>query len=88
MSSFSSGLTRSSPLAFPIALLDGATIVTIGDAADFFSALAEQRRQQNHWRIAIRMLDIALREPGYLKAATMSLQTALAMDGRIDGMQS
>jgi len=87
MSSLSPGLTRSSPLSFPLTLLDGETISTIGDAADLFSAMAEERRQQNHWRLAIRMLDVALRERCYLKVATISLQTALVMDGRLDGMQ-
>jgi hypothetical protein len=30
------------------------------------------------------MMDHAIREASYLKAATLSLQTALAMDGRLD----
>ena len=33
-------------------------------------------------------LDHALNEPAYLKTATLSLQTALAMDGLLDHMQS
>jgi hypothetical protein len=88
MSAFSATLTRSSNLSFAIATRDGSTITTVGDAADFFSGLGEERRQQSHWRVAIRMLDTALREPRYLKAATMSLQTALAMDGLVERMQS
>ena len=88
MSEFNSGLTRSSPLSFAISVIDGSTIATVGDAADFFAALDEERRQQAHWRVAIRMLDVALREPSYLKAATMSLQTALVMDGLVEQIQS
>jgi hypothetical protein len=88
MNAFSAGLTRTSDLSFAITTRDGSVIASIGDAADFFSALGEERRQQSHWRVAIRMLDTALREPRYLKAATMSLQTALAMDGLVERMQS
>lgn len=36
-----------------------------GETADFLSALPADRRQTNHWRIAIRMLDNAFREPAY-----------------------
>lgn len=74
-------LSRTSTLPFELGLTDGRTIRTVGEAADFLSALAEDQRQRNHWRIAIRMLDNAFREPAYLMAATMSLQTALVMDG-------
>jgi len=77
-------LERASPLTFPIALADGMTVATVGDAANLFAALNEERRDANHWRIAIRMMDHAIREASYLKAATLSLQTALAMDGRLD----
>jgi hypothetical protein len=88
MSEFNSGLPRSSPLSFAIAVIDRPPIATVGDAADFFAALDEQRRQQAHWRLAMRMLDVALREPSYLKAATMWLQTALIMEGLVVQIQS
>jgi hypothetical protein len=74
-------LERHSALAFPIALADGRTISEIGDVADLFDSLTEAQRNSSHWNIAIRMLDHALREQAYLKTATLSLQTALAMDG-------
>ena len=77
-------LERASPLTFPIALADGEAVATVGDAANLFAALTEQQRDANHWRIAIRMMDHAIREASYLKTATLSLQTALAMDGRLD----
>jgi hypothetical protein len=88
MSEFSSTLSRSSHLSFPISVIDGPTISTVGQAVDFFGALDEERRQLSHWRVAIRMLDVALREPTYLKAATLSLQTALVMDGVAEQIQS
>jgi hypothetical protein len=77
-------LDRDSALTFPIALSDGRMVASIGEAADLLHALSEAERSSNHWRIAIRMLDNAIREQSYLKTATLSLQTALAMDGRLD----
>jgi len=74
-------LKRHSALSFPIALADGRTISEIGDVADLFESLTEAQRDSSHWSIAIRLLDQALIEPAYLKTATLSLQTALAMDG-------
>ena len=75
------GLERHSALAFPIVLADGRTISEVGDVAALFDSLTEAQRNSSHWSIAIRMLDHALREQAYLKTATLSLQTALAMDG-------
>jgi hypothetical protein len=40
-----------------------------------------EQRERFHWVVAVRMLDHALREPRYLKAATISFQTALVLDG-------
>lgn len=80
-------LGRHSALTFPIPLTDGRMISEIGDAADLFEGLSEAQRLSSHWSIAIRMLDHALLEPAYLKTATLSLQTALAMEGLLDHMQ-
>lgn len=87
MNQFGDAFTRDTDLSFPIQTLDGQTLGTVRDAAELFASLSSDDRQKNHWRVAIRMLDAAIREPAYLKAATMSLQTALAMDARIDRMQ-
>lgn len=76
----SSALTIIPPLSFPLQLVDGATIAMIGDAANYVGKLSEEQRERSHWVVAIRMLDHALREPRYLKTATISFQTALAMD--------
>jgi hypothetical protein len=75
------GLDRYTALAFPIVLADGRTVSEIGDVADLFEELTEAQRRSSHWSIAIRMMDHALNERAYLKTATLSLQTALIMDG-------
>jgi hypothetical protein len=87
MNQFGDAFARDTDLSFAIQTLDGQTIGSIRDAAELFANLSNDDRQKNHWRVAIRMLDAAIREPAYLKTATMSLQTALAMDARIDRMQ-
>jgi len=80
-----SGLTIVSPLSFPLALLDGRTIETIGDAANHLAHVPERELGQYHWTVAVRMLDHALTEPAYLKTATICFQTALAMQGVLAG---
>jgi hypothetical protein len=80
-----SDLTVISPLSFPLALVDGTTIKLVGDAAKYLARLSEDQRERYHWIVAIRMLDHALTEPRYLKAATMSFQTALTMEGELEG---
>jgi hypothetical protein len=57
----------------------------IGDAANYIGKLSEEQRARHHWIVAIRMLDHALREPRYLKAATISFQNALVLDGVLAG---
>ena len=76
-----SGLNNGSPLSFPLTLTDGKVIATVGEAASWFAGLTLEQRGKGHWMIAIRMLNNALKEPSYLKTATMSLQTALILDG-------
>ena len=79
------GLTIISPLSFTLTLLDGRTIETIGDAANYLGHLPDRELTQHHWTVAVRMLDHALTEPSYLKTATISFQTALAMHGVLEG---
>ena len=76
-----SGLSNSSRLTFPLTLVDGTVIATVGEAATFFAGPSLEQRDKSHWTIAIRMLNNALKEPAYLKTATMSLQTALVLEG-------
>jgi len=80
-----SRLTIISPLSFPLALLDGRTIETIGDAANYLAGLPEEELGHYQWTVALRMLDHALTEPAYLKTATMCFQTAPAMHGVLEG---
>lgn len=68
-------------LAFVLVLLNGSSIGTIGSAAQYFSRLDQERREKFPWSTAILMLHAAMKEPVYLKTATINLQTALAMDG-------
>lgn len=78
-----SGLSNSSRLTFPLTLVDGTVIATVGEAAAFFASLPLEQRDKSHWTIAIRMLNNALKEPAYLRTATMSLQTALVLEGTL-----
>ena len=77
------GLTNGSPLSFPLTLTDGKIVATVGDAAICSSSLTAEQREMNYWQIAILMLNHALREPNYLKAATLSLQTAFVLEGTV-----
>jgi hypothetical protein len=81
MKDIKSGLTIVSPLAFPLTLKSGQILETVGDAAAYFGTLTEEKRGQGHWQIAVKMLNHALDQPTYLKTATISLQTALVLDG-------
>jgi hypothetical protein len=54
--------------------------MTLRDASLFFATLTPEQREESHWSIAIRMLGNALKQPTYLKAATISLQTALVVE--------
>ena len=75
-----SGLSNNSRLSFPLTLTDGTVMTTVGEVANFFAGLTLEQRDKSHWMIAIRMLNNALKEPTYLRTATMSLQTALVLD--------
>jgi hypothetical protein len=78
-------LVNKSPLSFRLELIDGVAIETAGEAAAFFGNLSDGQKEKHYWKIAIRMLNIAVQEPAYLKTATMSLQTALLMEGILLG---
>jgi hypothetical protein len=77
-------LEKRSPLAFAIVLKDGRTLETVGDAADYLSALNLDQRERAHWKTAIMMFNNAMRAPHYLKIATMNLRSALVYDRLID----
>ncbi|WP_420971591.1 hypothetical protein [Bradyrhizobium sp. B120] len=77
-------LEKRSPLAFPITLRDGRTLATVGDAADYLSALSADQRERGYWKTAIMMFNNAMREPNYLRIATMNLRSALVYDRLVD----
>jgi hypothetical protein len=68
-------------LAFAMVLTDGRKIATLRDASLFFATLTPEERDESHWSVAIRMLGNAVKQPSYLKAATISLQTAFVIAG-------
>jgi len=71
------------PLAFPLRLKPfyiPQIITTLGEATRFLAELPEETRQRGYWKIAIGTLAAAVREPRYIKTATLSLQAALAME--------
>jgi len=82
------GPTRETRLPFVIELVDGSTIATMGDVEAYFRNLNDDQREAPHWAIAVRMFAQAMTEIGYLRAATLSMQTALAMDGLLTRMKS
>jgi hypothetical protein len=74
-------VTRATSLPFEIEMLDGSKITTVGDVEAYLRQLNNEQHRNNHWGIAVRMFANAMHEPAYLKAATMSFQSALALDG-------
>ena len=77
-------VTNATPFAFTLELRGGGAIARVGEAANYFAGLTQDQREAGHWKVAIRMLNNAIKEPSYLRAATMSLQTALLLDGMLD----
>jgi hypothetical protein len=75
-------LNRNSLLAFDVVGADQSTFATVGDASAHFSDLSDEQREQHYWKVAIVTLGSALKEPRYLAAATVSLQTALTLDAQ------
>ena len=74
-------LDKTSALPIPLVLIDGKPLATIGDAGAYLSRLSPEQLEKHHWKVAIKLLDSALKEPRYLYAANVTLQTALILDG-------
>ena len=70
-------------LAFDLVCKDDTALITIGDAVRVISLFTPEQREMYQWRNAIHMLNIALREPSYITAATVTLQTALNLSGML-----
>jgi hypothetical protein len=73
--------TLVTPLPFSLELKDGARLTVVGDAVVYFTHLSETQRSKHYWQTAIQMFNIAVKEPAYLRTATVCLQTALTVDG-------
>jgi hypothetical protein len=70
-------------LAFDLVCNDDTTLVTIGDAVWMIAGFTPEQREMYWWRNAIHMLNIAIKEPSYIGAATVTLQTALVLSGML-----
>ena len=81
-------LTRDTRLPFEIELVDGQSIKTVGDYEAYLRSLNDDDRASSRWEIARRMFDHATRQPTYLRAATMSLQSALILERRLVRMST
>jgi hypothetical protein len=76
------GLISTTPLAFELVCKDR-VVATVGDAVGVFGELTPVQHEQHCWKVAIHMLNSALKEPRYLTAATITLQTALNLSGML-----
>ena len=70
-------LDRTSALPSPLGLIDGKTLATIGDAGAYLSRLSAEQLEKHHWK-----------EPRYLYAANVTLQTALILDGLVEAAKA
>jgi hypothetical protein len=76
------GLISTTALAFELACKH-TTLRTIGDAVRLYGELTPEQREEFFWRVAIHTLNSAIKEPRYLTAATITLQTALNLSGML-----
>jgi hypothetical protein len=76
------GLISTTPLAFEL-VCKGTVVKTLGDAVRLYGELTPEQREEYFWRVAIHTLNSAIKEPRYLTAATINLQTALNMSGML-----
>ncbi len=71
------------PLVFPLVLVDETVIATLGEAAEYIAAIPPVYRGWAHWKTAMQMVIRAAHEEEYLQAATVAFQTALLIDARL-----
>jgi hypothetical protein len=70
------------PLAFEL-ICKEKTLATMGDAMRLIAELEPEQRDQYWWKVAMLSINSATREPAYIKAATINLQTALNLNGML-----
>jgi hypothetical protein len=75
-------LISTTPLAFELVCRDG-VVATVGDAVRVVGELTPEQREEHWWASAIYMLNTAIKEPRYITAATITLQTALRLSGML-----
>jgi hypothetical protein len=75
-------LISTTKLTFELVCRDG-IVATVGDAVGVFGELTPEQRDTYWWIAAIQMLNSAIQEPRYLRAATITLQTALNLSGML-----
>jgi hypothetical protein len=80
-------LNSNTPLAFELVCKDG-VVATVGDAVRVFGELTPDQHEQHCWKVAIQTLNSAIKEPRYLAAAIISLQTALNKNGMLAPAQA
>jgi hypothetical protein len=76
-------MLSTTPLAFELVCNDGVVVATLGDAVRVFGELTPEQRDAHWWTAAIHMINAAIKEPRYLTAATITLQTALRLSGML-----
>jgi hypothetical protein len=77
-----SQLFSGAPLAFEL-VCKHTTLTTLGDVVGMFSELTPEERETYWWSTAIHMVNNAIKEPRYIKAATLTLHTALNLNGML-----
>jgi hypothetical protein len=75
-------LVLNRPLAFEMVTNQG-TITTLGDAVGLIAAMTPEQRENYWWKQSLHALHIAIKEPAYINAATLTLQTALTLNGML-----
>jgi hypothetical protein len=75
-------LNSTTALVFELVCKHG-VVATVGDAVRVFGELTPDQHEQHCWKVAIQTLNSAIKEPRYLAAATISLQTALNFSGML-----
>jgi hypothetical protein len=75
-------LITNRPLAFKLVTTQG-TLETLGDAVTMIGLMTPEQRQTHWWKRSLYTLHTAVKEPAYINAATLTLQTALTLSGML-----
>jgi hypothetical protein len=75
-----STIISATPLAFELVCKEK-TLATMEDAMRLIAELTPEQRTQYWWKVAMVSINSAVREPTFIKTATINLQTALNLNG-------